>query len=262
MAFSYGNRLLLDMDDGASLAYSLRKLSRNYNGPVLTIRRDSDNAELDIGFYRYTLDTQAISDFVGAGSGYVKVWYDQSGFGNNLQQTSSLAQPLIYSSGSLILQGVQPTIYLTSSMFMTTSNIYQIPQPLSIFRVNRHPVTDGKLGAIMAFLIPGAGTSPLYLSTVSTGTPRMNAGINASYGTAITHQVGYNLFNSSNSRGVINNTSDNITNPGGNTASGSFNINDNLSKKEYNIQEIVIYPSEKPNYRSIMNYINNFYQVY
>jgi hypothetical protein len=57
MAFNYGNRLLLDMNYGATVAYSLRKLSSTYNGPLLTIRRDSDNTETDIGFYRYTLDT-------------------------------------------------------------------------------------------------------------------------------------------------------------------------------------------------------------
>jgi hypothetical protein len=39
--------LLLDAVPGAAAAYSLRQLSNAYTGPVVTVRRSSDNAEED-----------------------------------------------------------------------------------------------------------------------------------------------------------------------------------------------------------------------
>ena len=36
---------LLDLVPGAAAAYSLRSLSNSYAGPVVTVRRSSDNAE-------------------------------------------------------------------------------------------------------------------------------------------------------------------------------------------------------------------------
>jgi hypothetical protein len=253
MAFSYGNRLFLDMNPGASLAYSLRKLNRDYNGPLLTIRRDSDNAETDIGFFRYTLDTQAISNFVGAGSGYVKVWYDQSGNGNNMQRLTATVQPLIYSSGSLITEGIQPAIYFTSSYNMSTVSSVNLPQPYSMFRVMKRPYLDGKTS-------PFIQSATANLNSISTGTNRVRADILASFGTTtITYEIIYNAFNSTNSRGVINNTTDRIINPGTAAWSGSVQFN---NSREFTLQEYVLYPFEQPNYRQVVDYSNYFYQAY
>lgn len=55
--------LLLDTYP-ASAAYSLRKLSSSYGGFAIRVRRDSDNAEQDIGFDGNELDTVALNDFV------------------------------------------------------------------------------------------------------------------------------------------------------------------------------------------------------
>lgn len=253
MAFAYGNRLFLDMNPGATVAYSLRKLNSLYNGPLLTIRRDSDNAETNIGFYRYTLDTQAISDFAGAGSTYVKVWYDQSGNGNNMERLTTTAQPLIYSSGSLITEGAQPAIYFTSSYSMNTVSSVNLPQPYSMFRVMKRLVADGKTPAFIY-------TATANLNSISTGVNRVNAGINASFGTgAIQHQIIYNSFNSTTSRGVINNTTDSTISPGTNAWSGSIVFNSN---REFTLQEYILYPNEQPNYQQVINNTNYFYRVY
>jgi len=105
MGFRYGPGPILDAFPGAQAAYSLQKLSSNYSGPCLTIRRDSDNATTDIGFYRYTVDTDAVLRFVGNGSGFVTTWYDQSGNGVNLVQPTSTRQFNIATSGSLHYEG-------------------------------------------------------------------------------------------------------------------------------------------------------------
>ncbi len=74
---------VLDTYPGAIAGYSLRKLSAYYTGPVIRVRRDSDNAEQDIGFtFSYEgskLDENALTAFVGSASGFVTRWYDQSG---------------------------------------------------------------------------------------------------------------------------------------------------------------------------------------
>jgi hypothetical protein len=76
---------LLDSFSGASAAYSLRNLSSSYTGPLIRVRRSNDNAERDIyGTFRGDLDLAALTSFVGANSGFVTTWYDQSGIGDNL----------------------------------------------------------------------------------------------------------------------------------------------------------------------------------
>ena len=91
--------LLLDIYPDAAAAYSLRKLRTAYTGSAIRVRRSSDNTETDIGFVSNQLDTAAITTFVGAGNGFVTTWYDQSGNGYNLIQSTQVNQPQIVSSG-------------------------------------------------------------------------------------------------------------------------------------------------------------------
>jgi hypothetical protein len=72
-------QLLLDANPGASVAYSLRKLSSAYAGSAIRVRRSSDNAEQDINFTGGVLDTSTLLTFCGAGNGFITRWYDQSG---------------------------------------------------------------------------------------------------------------------------------------------------------------------------------------
>jgi hypothetical protein len=89
--------LLLDTYTGAAAAYSVRKLDKDYTGSCMRIRRSSDEATQDIGFdSNGDLDTAAIASFVGDAYGYVTAWYDQSGNGRNMTQSTSANQPMIY----------------------------------------------------------------------------------------------------------------------------------------------------------------------
>ena len=54
---------LLQQYPGAAAAYSLTKLDLNYTGDAIQVRRDSDNAILDIGFDGNLLDTTALTNF-------------------------------------------------------------------------------------------------------------------------------------------------------------------------------------------------------
>jgi hypothetical protein len=103
---------LLDTYSGAAAAYSAaRRLSSTYTGSLIRVRRSSDNTEQDIGYNgSNVLDETALTTFVGAGNGFVTTWYDQSGNGNNVTQSTASYQPKIVNSGSVITLLSKPTI--------------------------------------------------------------------------------------------------------------------------------------------------------
>lgn len=92
--------LLLDLYP-AALAYSLRNLTSAWVGlPVVQVRRSSDNALSD--FTAAQVLDGTLAAWVGAGDGFVRTWYDQSGGGRNATQTvANTQQPRIVSGGVL-----------------------------------------------------------------------------------------------------------------------------------------------------------------
>jgi len=116
---------VLDLYPNARSAYSVRKLSKNYTGSAIQVIRTSDNAVADIGFNGFDLDTTALLNFVGTGTsnhGYVRTWYDQSGFNNHVtQSTHSTSNYItIVLSGSLVTQGVKPALYMNNQNMIGT----------------------------------------------------------------------------------------------------------------------------------------------
>lgn len=91
-------------------AYSLRKTQNAYAGSAIRVRRSSDDTEQDIGFSGENLDTAAMLAFCGAGSGFVKTWYDQSGNGRDATQTTNANQPRIVLSGVVDQISSKPTL--------------------------------------------------------------------------------------------------------------------------------------------------------
>ena len=96
-----GTPLLLDTYPNAAFAFSLKKLRTAYTGKAIRVRRSSDSTELDIGFVSGELDVSALLGFVGVGNGFVAKWYDQSGNGIDLVQTTASTQPKIVTSGAI-----------------------------------------------------------------------------------------------------------------------------------------------------------------
>ncbi len=105
---------LLDNVEGAVAAYSLRKLQNNYSGSAISVRRSSDNLEIDIGFDIHgNLDVAALLDHVGSGSsdnGFVVTWYDQSGSDYNVTQAIHGSQPVIVQDGEVVLSDGIPMV--------------------------------------------------------------------------------------------------------------------------------------------------------
>lgn len=133
------NQYLLDMIPNAthSVAYSVRKLRMGYTGPALRVRRSGTSGgsggspQGDVAFDQngfvssssvititnagggYSVGTKVtLSTFFGASAynGFVSIWYDQSGSGNNAVQSTAGAQPQIVSAGALLQENGVATL--------------------------------------------------------------------------------------------------------------------------------------------------------
>lgn len=84
-----GTGPLLDgLSTSAVFAHSTRKLRSVYAGAAFQVKRSSDNATQDIGFDgNGDLDVAALATFIGANTGTISIWYDQTGNGNNMTTT-------------------------------------------------------------------------------------------------------------------------------------------------------------------------------
>lgn len=82
--------------DGITFAalYGMKRFLTAYTGSLVRLRRDSDNAESDFGYVEATglLDTAAIATWLGGANGFVVTWYDQSGNGLDITQSTAGAQ--------------------------------------------------------------------------------------------------------------------------------------------------------------------------
>ena len=73
--------------DSPVLALSTRRINSGYTGPLIRLRRSSDNTEQDFGSglgMGETVDYSAIDTFLGSDTAHVVKWYDQSGVNQHL----------------------------------------------------------------------------------------------------------------------------------------------------------------------------------
>lgn len=133
---------LLDLFPTATLGFSLRKLSNSYNGNCIRVRRSSDNAALDIGFVNNVIDTASLLSFVGSGSGFVTIWYNQA-TNNNATQTTAVNQPRIVNAGVLEVKNGEPCLQFSGNQwFNLGSTITEINSTTALVmgRTDSNPV--------------------------------------------------------------------------------------------------------------------------
>ena len=130
--------LLLDTYTGATAAYSVRKLDKDYTGSCMRVREDSGDTETDIGFDGSgNLDTSAIATHCGSANGYVVTWYDQSGNSNNATQSTSGNQPQIYNGTAVITENGKPVLdFDGNDDYLDWTTTSTISQPFTVFTVN------------------------------------------------------------------------------------------------------------------------------
>lgn len=75
--------------------YSMRQVNLEYEGPLIRLRRSSDNAEQD--FYPASsgsiISNTSVQSFRGSANLFVVKWYDQSGNGYDATQSTNSKQP-------------------------------------------------------------------------------------------------------------------------------------------------------------------------
>ena len=256
---------LLDAYSGAAAAYSLRNLSWAYGGPVVRVRRSSDNTEQDFTATQVTDGT--LTTFCGAGNGFVRTWYDQSGNGRNAEQTTTANQPQLVSSGSLLTQGTRPAL-----VFDGTNDRFTLGTPTTAFRSN--PTSIVFVANIASFaserclIDVGFNRAVTYGNTTAFKYYRTTQ-VTTATGQAIGQKLIANYDNGTAPVFWINNAQITITNPTyvpdtdtgfaiGATAGGSPALFHNST-----IQELVFYPTDRISTRAALeSNINAHYAIY
>lgn len=111
----------------ATAVYSLKSLSSKYTGPVVRVRRSTDNVEQDFyssmaGALVSTSNGSSYSNWLGTATGYVTTWYDQSGQCVNAVQTNTSYQPTLTTAGKIVFNGTSQYLDRAYSSAVNTAN--------------------------------------------------------------------------------------------------------------------------------------------
>jgi len=259
-----GTDLLLDTYTGSAAAFSVRKLSKDYTGNCMRVRRGSDEATQDIGFdSNGDLDTSAIATFVGNAYGYVSIWYDQSGNGNNATQSTTSVQPMIYDrvAAAVVTENGKPALNIVGKYFDVSG--FSIPSPWTLASVaqqgnnlNRYLFSFALLPAVRG----AYGTFTIQPGTHAVGTMTSNqelyaAGYNSSSGVAYGRISGSETVASGTAASYTAQSSGDIFTHNNSTANG-FNGS---------AQEFILWDSDQRaanNIADIETDINTYFSIY
>ena len=258
-----GTALPGDYGDGPAAAYSLRYVTTAYTGPVIRVRRDSDDVEQDFTPSQITDGT--LESFCGAGNGFVETWYDQSGNGNHASQTTASNQPQIVSSGSVVTENGKPSMEFDGSN--DSLNLTQITPNTewTMFGIGAKKDPSG----IMTFLGSNNGSINSTLGHSFDGRGYLNNGTqyrqtNTTY-TNTNQTLWSGVVASSLPQAIYRNSSLLSTTPVNAAIAQGFNMigryNDWYTTAS--ISEILLYQSDQsPNRTDIESNINNYYNIF
>lgn len=263
--------LLLDLYPSAAAAYSVRLLRTAYSGSAIRVRRSSDNAEQNIGFSGGNLDTTALTSFCSGTNGFVTTWYDQSGNGLNVTQTTAINQPQIVSSGSVLTTNGKPSASFdgTNDSLATTGTPFSATEN-TLIAVSK---TNLIIAQYQRLFCIGAYNDGRYLGS-NNSTDDMLAIFNNSTltcfgGVAITQNVSI-MYNTGTNGVLWQNGSQVNTVTANNSSYGSENLYiggdkvQTLNEFWAGIgQEFIFYPSsQSSNVAGIGTNINSYYAIY
>ena len=259
-------QLLLDEYPNAAAAYSLRELSTaSVGSAVVRVRRSSDNAEQDFTATEITDGT--LTTFTGANDGFVTIWYDQSGNGNDAVQATANLQPKIINSGSLILENGKP--YLEGDGLddflpingagLNIGNLSSFVNIKRLTSISNQEIAFGLSGGNSRwFIVYRLGK--IYLSYNDDFI--LSTNVNSDTHALLTQIAGATQGNYTGFvNGVEKVTKTLATEVGTNTQTGLFNISNSPSNTI--ISEVIIYPSDQSaNRTGIETNINNEYNIW
>ena len=260
---------LLDTYTGAAVGYSLRRLKTGATNAI-RVRRSSNNDEQDIGFVDGELDTVSLLAFVGTAvtdNGFVKIFYDQSGNGNDATQTDLALQPKIVSSGAVIVDGNgKATISINETYFQTSAAVFSLADDFELFVVlNATP--DGGIAGLWVGnpLVYNSGyvglTHPTNNSSVvDGGWSNVSYRENSNSITSPTRKILYNNWITA-STVLIGASGENLSD--GNQDSTLRLMAYSTASVTGNLSEYVLYASDESATRTgIETNINTFYNIY
>ena len=120
-SFGDSGLLLDELNESMDVAFSLRKVRADYNGPCVRVRNNAGTLK-DIGFLSNgSIDEAALNAHCGANDGTVQTWYNQSAEGGrfNAVQDTSGNQPIIYDASE---GGYLGYLQNTGNMYLRLEN--------------------------------------------------------------------------------------------------------------------------------------------
>jgi len=206
------------------------------------------------------------------GSGFVSIWYDQSGNGNDLSQVTVANQPRIVNNGDLETKGNKVSIYSVSSDLLTRASLAfgNYPFNLSVFSVSYNEVALAN-ASVFSTNTPLAGAGIQHFCdrrTQKRNTILYGATVVNTYDLSVqrddSNQRLLSLFMnaSTNATSAFDNgnagTAGTVT--GGIHTETAFNV---LGTSSSGIQELIIYKADNSaNRTGIESNINSYYSIY
>jgi hypothetical protein len=229
------------------------------------VRRASDNAEQDIEFdIEGNLNTGALAGFCSGTDGFVKIWYCQSGNGNDAEQTTAANQPKIYDSVSGVIEegstgNEKPAVQFTSDSLKAVF-AEAIAQPATYFFVG---LKDAIADRIFS------GTNAVRQEMLNSSTAYAGGFLSGAYpDSEVGNQVLFRvLFNGASSAAHINGTQTATGNVGTYSQAG-LNLFNRYTETEYSsgkLQEFIMYDSNQNsagNSSGIETNINDHYNIF
>jgi len=268
-------------ETGINAIFSIRKIVSGYSGSAIRVRRSNDNTEQDIGWTGTELDTASLKTFVGANSGFVTTWYDQSGNARNATQATAANQPRIVNAGTVERLNGKVTMFYDGGSDVLFVNSFNNTK-VSIFIVfarqsgellGRPILRKGLTTNISFEFLLRTSTSNHLEGAASTGASTVASSTSPNTINATAINLGVLLFNNSTVRTSINSNAYVSNNLSGNMFQGTANISiGNACSNEScttagasgwggRISELLIYGTTI-NDTNIKSDINSYYAIY
>ena len=287
---------LLNSYSGAAAAYSLRVLDNIYTGPLVRVRRDSDNIEMDVypdhngvlserSVVKNKVETSTgvtvgtpndsraftFGEFAYGTNCYVVEWKDQSGNANHATQNTAANQPKIYDSVTgVVTDNGKPAcdfagsgIYLSASSSMNLgTNDHLVTGAINVGTGGSNPVWFEEHAASLRYVLwrqSSNSTLQLYHNAV------IGSGIastdNQQYLVTATRVGTTSTLHVDSTNSTTGTASDFVS-----SGTLKIGINSTVSVAASwagKIQEIIAYASDQSaNRTNIEENINTFYNIY
>jgi hypothetical protein len=199
----FSNRLFLDGRNDVAAAFSLRRLRTSYTGPLVRLRRSSDNAELDFGAGQRWVSYPDVLAWVAGSTPFATTFYEQFN-GRNLTQASASAQPQII----LAANGRPALLFDGSNDYLQTASGFALNQPWA-FNIIYRRVTSVQAAFENVFDGQTDDKGTLFRRVAVPGDNNLYAGVSLVSDDAVSMPIGTRgavggLFNNASARVEVN----------------------------------------------------------